>query len=343
MPMNPNLQSEYSEINELEELIEKGYLSHEKLAYLEMLKTKLNNLERTITTKELQRSNMVNLGSSDYGQLMQDEDKLKEDISTLRKEYIEFINSIKTDNYTNPIKIMCVVVSMTTCEATSLKNSLDLITNELFKSLQNYNIDDISDYYFENREEWIPYAHAIHFELINSQQNAFETRKSIRTIITNLITEFNKVSDQPIELNFVTEEFFNSAPFWEEIKKQGGIIIVDAVSLLHHKIKNILLQSQLIGEEKISILAISPINPCFIQTNQILEDFIKRNLITLDHYFNKLFNRRCEIARGDFRTINTWFYSILYEKIQLQAKAKIRNYMGSQGLPEKKGFTTTPF
>jgi hypothetical protein len=233
---------------------------------------------------------------------------------------------------------------MTTCEATSLKNSFNPVANDLFESLQIYNIHDITDYYHEkNREEWIPYAHANHFESEDSQQCSHEPRKSIRTIISNLITKFNEESNHPIEPNFVTEEFFNSAPLWEEIRKQGGIIIVDAVSLLHEKIKDVLLQSSVIGHEKISILAISPINPCSIQTNQVLESYIKSKFKGLNLHFQKPFNRRCEIARGDSRSINTWFYSILHEKIQPQATAGGRSYMGSIGLPDKKGFDASPF
>jgi hypothetical protein len=333
--MNPNLSSDCPEIDEL---LERGDLPPVTIKRLKMLKKRLQDYDIQMLNRQSLRSNIVDLASPNYLQARCNEDQLEKEIITFLTEVKKYINEVKRSLCINPIKIMCVVLSMTTCEAMSLKNSSDIIVNDLFKSLQFYNINDISDYYRDNREDWIPYAHADRFEL-DPQQDADNTNRSIRTIISSLINKFNNESNKFIELNFVTEDFFNSSSLRKELRKQGGIIIVDAVSLLHENIKNVLLQSAVTGDEKISILAISPINPCNIQTNQILEDFIKNNLESLYFDFREPFNRRREIARGDFRTINTWFYSILDEKKQPQATAGGRRSMESRDLPEEKGIS----
>ena len=337
MPINLNISSDYPDIDEL---IEKSNLPTDTIKQLEILKRIYQNYVIQLYNRQSQRSNIVDLTSSNYLQAKCDEDQLAKDFDTFCTDLKKYIEDIKRNHCINPIKVMCVVLSMTTCEAMSLKNSSDTTANDLFKSLQIYNIHDISDYYRDNRDEWIPYAHSNHFELEDSQQDAAKTNRSIRNIISNLITKFNKESNQPIELNFVTEEFFNSdVSLWKKIRKQGGIMIVDTVSLLHDKIQNVLLQSGIFGAEKISILAISPINSYSIQTNQILEDFINNNFEILASDFQELSNRRREIVRGDFRILNTWFYSILDEKIQPQATAGAISSMESRGLPQEKGIS----
>jgi hypothetical protein len=336
MQVNSSLFSDYPGIDEL---IENGDLPIGTIENLKILRRRYQNYVIQLNNRQFLRSNIVDFASKDYLQAKCDEDQLVKDFEEFLTELEKYINDVKGINCINPIKIMCVVLSMTTCEAMSLKNSSDTTANNLFKSLQIYNIHDISDYYRDNREEWIPYAHANHFELEDSQQDEVKTEESIRTIISNMINKFNNESNKPVELNFVTEEFFNSSYFRKELRKQGGIIIVDAVSLLHEKIKKVLMQSAVIGVEKISILAISPINPCNIQTNQILEDFIRNNLEDLYIDFREPFNRRCEIARGDYRTINTWFYSVLNEKKQPQATAGGRSSMDIRDLPEEKNIS----
>jgi hypothetical protein len=335
----PDYSSEVSELIQTFKLpsnLEEMLIDHQQT---------IQNHYRQLSVMETARSNIVNDNSDRYSQLLLNEKRKKEEIVSCCENLEKHIKDIKKRYWIAPISVICVVLSMTTCEATSLKNSSDTTVNDLFKSLQIYNINDISDYYRDNREEWVPYAHANHFEL-DPQQDAVNSNKSIRTIISNLVTKFNNESKQPIQLDFATEKFFDpisSVFLWKEIIKQGGIIIVDAVSLLHAGVRDMLLQSGTIGVEKISILAISPINSSNIPTNKILEDFINTNLIHLASDFREPLNRRREIVRGDFRTFNTWFYSILDEKIQPQATVDGRNYMGSLGLREKKGFTSSHF
>ena len=329
----------------ISELIRTSELSSDEEAWLNNSQQKIQNLYTQLSIMETERSNIVGYSSNGDIQLQYNIEKKKEEIVSSRDTLESYIKNIEKRNCIVPINVMCVVLSMTTCEATSLKNSSDTTANDLFESLQIYNINDISEYYHDNREEWVPYAHANQFDL-DPQQDADNTNKSIRTIICNLITKFNNENKQPIELNFVTEKFFDpvsSVFLWKDIIKQGGIIIVDAVSLLHDKIRDVLLQSGTIGVEKISILAISPINSSNIQTNKILEEFININLQHLASDFREPLIRRREIVRGDFRTFNTWFYSILDEKVQPQATPGGRSHMGSLGLREKKGFTATPF
>lgn len=345
MSFFPPIPPDYS--GKINELIRTCNLSSDEEEMLNNYQQIIQNHYTKISVMKSKRSDILDGNSSDYTQLLYNERKIEEEIVSYCDNLEKFIKDIEKRNCIVPINVMCVVLSMTTSEAMSLKNTSETTANDLFESLQVYNINDISEYYHDNREEWVPYAHANHFDL-DAQQDADDTNKSIRTIICNLITKFNNESKQPIELNFVTEQFFDPAHsvfLWKEIIKQGGIIIVDAVSLLHDKIRNLLLQSGTIGVEKISILAISPINVSNIQTNKILEEFININLKYLASDFREPLIRRREIVRGDFRIFNTWFYSILDEKIQPQAQATAggRSKMGSLGLPDKKGFTVTPF
>jgi hypothetical protein len=332
----------------VEEFINKHILEpDDKDSLLKLKQTLVNHITHLENAREA-KSRIFNHTSDEYLQHEFNEGVIKKKLTEAREELFRFMQGIKNPE-SSPISVMCAIISMNACEAKSLQDSFDPINSctetkisphQLFQSLRIHDIHDISNFYREDREEWIPYHHAFHFESENSPIPAVETGKSICDIITNLVKRFNEESDQLIEINFVTDKFFQQPyQFWEDIREQGGIIIVDAVSLLHKDIRRVLLNSSVIGHERIAILAISPINPCVLQPNRILERLISEKLEGMHLQFQKPFDRQCEIARGDFRSINTWFYTILHEKTKSKAtsvgKSRMRN---EANLPPKRDF-----
>jgi hypothetical protein len=317
----------------LDEFTEQNDLSREASAYLNSQREEATNHFNVMIEKQTALSRIVDPNSNEALQIKMDIDTRNGYINQSLCKINEQIQSFQRRTDSSPISIMFVVVSMTIDEASDLEQLMNSATpdttnlRELLESLQGYNVSNFTRFYRQNREEWIPYTHS------NLEKNPIYYRQPISSIINNIIEKINdcrKNNCPVINPQFVSDQFFQSniekrGQFWEKLVREGGVIIVDAVSLFHPNIRRTLSASQVYGSQKVSILTISPINPCIIQTNQILEDLISSDsfeMVFAYGQFQKHFDRRCEMGLGDFRSINTWFYSTLQETVAILTQQK---------------------
>jgi hypothetical protein len=244
------------------------------------------------------------------------------------------------------INIPFVIVSMTSDEAIQLKDKLNSIdTNsgnhlnsfqDLTKSLQAHEIIDFTESYGKTREDWKPY-------------NCDD--QTIEEIIMSIVEEVNEYHQlQGINLRTIQPYFLSTDCFesdleirnrtWNQLGKQGCVIIVDSLSLFNVDVREKLLQAQISSNEKVSIITISPVNPCMIEANDILERFVSGQMQQAFLRFNEHLDRRCEIGAGNLRSMRRWFFSVLPETVEIISKQKAqpnnRQYLSEAIGPRRK-------
>ncbi|MBI1878354.1 MAG: hypothetical protein HYR94_09035 [Chloroflexi bacterium] len=130
--------------------------------------------------------------------------------------------------------------------------------------MQECGIEDFTMCYGEeSRHKWKPFM---------------TNQMSIQEIIQDVIAKLSRVHGVFIRPRYLSGHFLslNSEERYqarEKLQKYGGVLIVDAISICHPKLRQALLQSQLIGSnDRIAIIVISPLNDS--KVNQLFESQI---------------------------------------------------------------------
>jgi hypothetical protein len=227
-----------------------------------------------------------------------------------------------------PETVPFVIVSMTLDEANQLKEKLNTTDNnlktelnnfrDLTESLKDHGVIEFTRYYGRNREDWKPYTCS---------------DKTIKEIILEIVNEVNEYYQQQesnmsvIKPYFLSTDCFESdfskrANTWHELRQQGCVIIVDSVSLFHPGIRDKFLRAEISSNENVSILTLSPVNPCMVEANKILEELVINQMEPAFLRFNEHLDRRCEMGVGDLRSIKRWFFSVLPEAVEILSRQK---------------------
>jgi len=253
--------------------------------------------------------------------------QLKQELEQL---ILEFDLQVKPDQ--NEIVIPFVIVAMTKSEVNNLSqkitsNQAELLTDEfknfqeLTRLLQEYGIkNNIVDHYSDIREEWKPLT----FQGL-----------SIKTVITEIIDNTsssnsrlaNSSSLKPIFLSDVClgENDDERIKTWNDLRKSGCVIIVDAISLFHPQVLNKLLKAEITSKENVAFLVLSPVNPLDIKANKLLEETIKKAIEPAFLRFNDDLDKLCEIGIGDLRAIKRWFVSVIPETAENITNPKMKS------------------
>lgn len=166
-------------------------------------------------------------------------------------------------------------------------------------------VRNLQELYGDTPEEWRPHEHS---------------GLSIRQIIQNSLNYHNaglQQSNKVFSPKFVTEDFCsdmeaeNYKIMKKSIEKQGGMIIVDAVSLHHPEIYKKLSNSGLLTNRKIAVLILSPMNEDMQMNNSLVQEMIRSNMRYVFERFAHDADPTCEIRVGDTNSFKRWFINAL--------------------------------
>jgi len=94
------------------------------------------------------------------------------------------------------------------------------------------------------------------------------------------------------------------------------------VSLFHPDVRDRFSKAEISSNENVSILTISPVNPCMVEANKILEELVISQMEPAFLRFGEHLDKRCEIGIGDLRSIKRWFFSVLPETVEILSRQK---------------------
>jgi hypothetical protein len=184
---------------------------------------------------------------------------------------------------------------------------------EQFKaSLQEHGIVDWLPHYGEHRENWKPHIYQ---------------ESTIQEIILDVANRINQQrSEMPglplVQPQFCSADFFTESQdtkleTWERLGRLGCVIIVDAVSMFHPKLRNSLLRSEMSSNEQVAMLVLSPVNSKEISVNRLIEQEISSQMQLAFARFSKHLDRLCEFGVGDLYALQRWLFATLPEAVAI--------------------------
>ncbi len=219
------------------------------------------------------------------------------------------------------IDVPFVVVAMNYYEAQQIFDqptlaSLDLTASDRLR-LQNFitalreeQVPNLRSCYEANRENWTPHSY----------------QQPIRAIIEDVIVRCN-LEDHSLQVRprFVSETFFTTDPIvrqqqWSYIGQRGGVLLIDSASLFHPYLRDTLLQSQLLANENVAMLILSPVESNTNRVNQRIEEQLITGIQVAFQRFAVNWDRLCEVGYGEVRALQRWVTAILPETARVIAK-----------------------
>jgi hypothetical protein len=211
------------------------------------------------------------------------------------------------------VEIKFVVAAMLQGEAGALISG-DVLQGEAYDEFQQFlglfsktEIDSWLTHYDEkDRNEW-----QLHVCPDCAIKNIAQTAQEI--VQSNLLGKL-------LNLRPCSDAFFNEkdedqqTKIWKELRVSEHVMIVDAISVFHPRIRDALLQSQ--AQAQASIVVISPFD-CNTHTAQgKLEDAVRRHLKHAFARFNADYDDSCEIGVGNERALKRWLVAALFKIAQ---------------------------
>jgi hypothetical protein len=240
-------------------------------------------------------------------------DELHDELTELYSDAEQSLNRVEFTN------IPFVVVAMTQDEAAELMTEnvfddpmvapIERTRFRVFKeALQEHDVADLLLCYGKQREAWKPHILWQH---------------TIQEIILEIIDLINQQRAEILNSSMLFPEFFSSNFFakdestrletWDQLERQGCVIIVDPVSVFHPVLRRFLLKSEMGSNDRTAILGFSPVDANTIPVNQLLEEEIGSQMQRAFARFSKHLDRLCEFGVGDLRTLQRWLFAILPE------------------------------
>lgn len=218
----------------------------------------------------------------------------------------------------NTIEIPFVIMAMTKSQAHEIIDetifsdpTVAPIARTLFvghKDLLTHDgINELQGFYGTTPEEWKPHRFS-------------ET--TIENIVWQMMNHHNedhRHKEAPIVLpKFITQDFCSESDVTYQkaksyLEKQGGVIIIDSISLHHPKIYRRLSGSGLFNREEVALLVLSPISQGAHESNNLLEQVIRLNMNYAFDRFEQDCDLLCEIGVSDIRTFKRWFINMLHK------------------------------
>jgi hypothetical protein len=214
-----------------------------------------------------------------------------------------------------PISIQVAVVAMLKEEANRLfsgavfDNSVSADDRDQFEKLkyilqQDGFIDIIPCYDEKSRDQWKP--------LIADQVHIDEIAQDI---VERLNQKFIKPN---IRLHSLSSEFLSTdrrerSFARDNLRDEGGLLIVDAISMYHPWLRQAFLDSHLFGNNRIAMIVIPPIVSKNIMVYQLLEEQIYTRYMetAFFDFFDNHLNPFYEFGTNDIRNLRRWLFSSL--------------------------------
>lgn len=217
------------------------------------------------------------------------------------------------------IDIPIVIVTMTYEEAIELTKEIifsnakmpiasdDIEKLRSFKDLLlKHNIVDFSSYYKEIREMWNPFfqSKAI-YEIVFEIFDVVNHRREL--------LDLSAIRPRFLSKAFFSEDQSTYIQSWHYLRQSGGILIVDAVSLLHPRIRYNVLRSGISSVDHLAMIVLSPIDPILIEANRLIEEEVRLQLESAFMRFDEELDVMCEFGVRDIRTLQRRLFAILPE------------------------------
>lgn len=178
------------------------------------------------------------------------------------------------------IDIRIAVTTMTREQAIALDNETVFNNQEelnqfkaLRSALHKCGITDFTLHYGEYRDDWKPCVMVNQRSIREILQGVGQWLKANRDILAETALNLIFLSDQIFSVDEEGKEERLQAE--KILKKYGGILIIDIISLYHPQIRNTLMHSQLIDSDKpVAMIVVSPLESKVLELNELLTNHI---------------------------------------------------------------------
>lgn len=210
--------------------------------------------------------------------------------------------------------VQLVVVAMNREQADQLNTELVFEDSDrerkqfrrLKEALEQYGVGNWLSSYEEKRDDWRP--------VVTDQE------LSIMRILLDVRDRLNSdarrnVSQAAIELESLSEEFLSSdieqrRLAWSKLKYNGGILVIDAVSLYHPDLRTHLINSQVMEpKDSLAMIVISPLKSRAISINDILTTQIYGTHLQRAYYeCVEEYSPFYEFGTSDISNLRRWLF-----------------------------------
>jgi hypothetical protein len=165
--------------------------------------------------------------------------------------------------------------------------------------------------YGPHREEWRPFSLESH-------------SSTVRETITSVVDKINSGNLEKEYLQLVRAEFVSSSFFvekretrlttWDLLRKSGGVLIVDAVSLFHPYVRQTISRSTVTTTNKVATVVISPSSQSTSWSTQAFSEILSATMEPVLLRCEHDLDRQVEIGLDTELAFRRWLYSILPEQ-----------------------------
>lgn len=206
-------------------------------------------------------------------------------------------------------QLQVVVFAMTATEAKELKTGSIFeepdITDEDSRKIEQFNghfetieinQDEILGCYQERRYEWLPKIAAESLHKIIKKTSNSEQLDGISPKISNV--------------DMFSTDVLKNALSANEFRKRGGILLIDAVSLFHPRLRQRLISSNLLGSDSIAISVIFPFGAEISPINRFIIEGAQDSLAVLFQRYTEM-DPLCEFGISNQHSLDRWMSNIL--------------------------------
>lgn len=258
---------------------------------------------------------------SDELQIQRDMERLDKQITEIEAEIAKLSQEAVQTESPDHLLIRVVVVAMRREQADALDSGKTFAGSqdyqhydELRTALQAHGVSELAQYYGSTPDDWSPFIG--------------EPGETIAQLVERTVARLNdddthRAGRRRIEIKWRSCECFsnNSAErmqSWDEVEGQGGIVIVDAVSLHHPDIRQHLKNSQVMGANShAAMIVLSPLKADTLPVNQLLRTRLyEAHLERAFNHFQAKLHPFWEFGVNDLCNLQRWLYATL-PKIKL--------------------------
>lgn len=235
-------------------------------------------------------------------------DQLGRQIEQVEEE-LRIITAATLPSKKDVIEIQVAVIAMTYTQAKVIETTVDEGLSKLKEALHTFQVKDIVSSYGESPNDWVPLF--------------VEQPTSIKTIIQDLVERLNRANTgllgRPIiSVHYLSDEFLSPIAAerrkaWDTFEVDGGVLIVDALSMYHQEVRDHLLKSQLISaNSSVGMIVLSPLRSNAVAVNELLHSQVyAAHLERAFNYFVDHLNPLYEFGVGDVYNLQRWLFSTL--------------------------------
>lgn len=252
------------------------------------------------------------------------------------------------------IEIPFVVAAMNKDDAAALQGETVLNDEELspaackrigdyLKILSTDDLTDLLNNYGELQEYWKPHKYSqysFYGEYPEDWKPHRYSQSSIKQIIWDILNCYNLeqgCSQQTAILpDFISAEFFSDnkqlyKKARKRLKQSGGVLVIDAVSLLHPKLFHRIAGCGLISEPKMAVIILSPVSQNTLESNMLIENIICSGMNQAFHRFKDDCDPLFSIGVSDLRIFKRWLLTSLHVAAERKKKMNRDNQGKFQG------------